>query len=331
MTGAIFSDYYRNKLHRELEVYCKQERIPFKILLVVDNAPSHPPHLADISNNIKIVFLPPNTTSLIQPCDQGIIATFKAYYIRSTLADLVKVTEQQNITVRDYWRQFTVKDALRFIKESWEEVPRSCLNGVWKKLCPAFVHDFKGFSINDNLASTNSKSLRLAQQVGFENLDSEDIDELLDSQNEELSNEDLLEIERERVKVMEEAEAAAAAAASPAQPQRALTATNLSECLDLLRQSMKILEENDPNVERSSSVIRGVMNKMACYEVILKEKQQHKKQQCITSFFKPQTPQPATESETDDPDTPVASNTDTEAESADAGGASEESEAELIK
>lgn len=243
------------------------------------------------------------------------------------MAYLVKVTEQQNITVRDYWRQFTVKDALRFIKESWEEVPRSCLNGVWKKLCPSFVHDFKGFNINDNLASTNSKSLRLAQQVGFENLESEDIDKLLNSHQEELSNEELLEIERERVKVMEEAEAAAAAAASPAQPQRALTATNLTECLNLLRQAMQILEENDPNVERSSSVIRGVMNKMACYEIILKEKQQHKKQQSITSFFQPKTP--ATESETDDPDTPDAPNTtDTEAESADARRASDESEAD---
>ena len=220
MTGAVFGDYFKNKLHRELEVYCNKENIPFKILLIVDNAPSHPAYLADISNNIKIVFLPPNTTSLIQPCDQGIISTFKAYYLRSTLANLVKVTEQQNISVRDYWRQFTVKDALTFIKDSWSEVPTSCCNGVWKKLCPQFVHDFKGYSIDDNVAKANVKSLRLAQQVGFEDLEEEDIDNLLQSHTQELSNEDLFDIEKERVKMMEEKEEAAAAAASP-QPQRA--------------------------------------------------------------------------------------------------------------
>ncbi|MPC59807.1 hypothetical protein E2C01_053835 [Portunus trituberculatus] len=57
------------------------------------------------------------------------------------------------------------------------------------------------------------------------------------------------------------------------QPQRALTAANLSKCMDLLVQPMKI----NPNIERSTAVIRGVMEKMTCYEVLLKEKQQKKK------------------------------------------------------
>ncbi|MPC58784.1 hypothetical protein E2C01_052793 [Portunus trituberculatus] len=75
--------------------------------------------------------------------------------------------------------------------------------------------------------------------------------------------------------------------ASPAgsdTPKRALTAANLSECMNLLVKLMKILEENYPNIERSTAVIRGVMEKMTCYEVLLKEKQQS-----ITSFFRPHT------------------------------------------
>ncbi|KAK3881758.1 hypothetical protein Pcinc_013840 [Petrolisthes cinctipes] len=201
MTGAVFGDYFKNKLHRELEVYCKQEGLPFKILL------------------------------------------------------------------------------------SWDEVPRSCLNGVWKKLCPQFVHDFKGFSINENLAKANGKSLRLAQQLGFSEVGEEDIDELLQSHQNELSNEDLLDIESERVEQLEEAEAAAASAVPYEQPLRTLTATNLSECLELMRQAMMIIEENDPNIERSSKVSREVMNKVACYQLMLKEKQKKKKQPSILSFF----------------------------------------------
>ncbi|XP_037914691.1 tigger transposable element-derived protein 1-like [Hermetia illucens] len=38
--------------------------------------------------NVKVAFLPPNTTSLLQPMDQGVIATLKAYYLRRTFRQL---------------------------------------------------------------------------------------------------------------------------------------------------------------------------------------------------------------------------------------------------
>ena len=48
-----------------------------KIALVLDNATCHPKITL---SNIELVFLPPNTTSHIQPMDQGIIANFKRHY-----------------------------------------------------------------------------------------------------------------------------------------------------------------------------------------------------------------------------------------------------------
>jgi hypothetical protein len=61
-----------------MEKYCLEKYIPFKILLILDNTPGHPPFTGDLHPNIKVVFLPPLTTSLIQPMDQGVTATFKA-------------------------------------------------------------------------------------------------------------------------------------------------------------------------------------------------------------------------------------------------------------
>lgn len=75
-----------------------------KVLLLVDNAPSHTRNCnadeetvetAEDSNevfqlsNIHVEYLPPNTTSHIQPMDAGIIKSFKAkykhYYCRHVL------------------------------------------------------------------------------------------------------------------------------------------------------------------------------------------------------------------------------------------------------
>lgn len=79
MTSSIWMEYLR-KWDRELRLKNR------KILLLADNAPSHPfvPRLT----NIKLDFLPKNTTSLIQPCDAGVIKCFKGFY-RSALTNRI--------------------------------------------------------------------------------------------------------------------------------------------------------------------------------------------------------------------------------------------------
>ena len=50
------------------------------ILMFLDNAPCHPPTLKGMFSNIRVEFLPKNTTSRTQPLDAGIIKTWKVYY-----------------------------------------------------------------------------------------------------------------------------------------------------------------------------------------------------------------------------------------------------------
>ncbi len=59
--------------------------------MLLDNAPGHPPALGDLNHNVKLEFLPPHMTSLLQPMDQGEIATFKAYYMRQTFSQAIEV------------------------------------------------------------------------------------------------------------------------------------------------------------------------------------------------------------------------------------------------
>jgi hypothetical protein len=74
MTSLVFQDWLItfNKLIR----INNPQR---KILLLLDNAGSHSIHGLEL-RNIVIKFLPPNTTSKLQPPDAGIIANFNSKY-----------------------------------------------------------------------------------------------------------------------------------------------------------------------------------------------------------------------------------------------------------
>ncbi|XP_042218008.1 tigger transposable element-derived protein 1-like [Homarus americanus] len=69
-------DYHSKHLKEDTD----EQNITNKFLLILNNAPSHQPTMGEWTDNITVMLLSPNTTSLIQLMDQGIIATFKAYY-----------------------------------------------------------------------------------------------------------------------------------------------------------------------------------------------------------------------------------------------------------
>ncbi|KAM4045527.1 tigger transposable element-derived protein 1-like [Anomaloglossus baeobatrachus] len=94
VTLAVFDDWFTNHFVPGVERYCTSKNIPFKVLLILDNASGHPAHLDDFNPNVKVVYLPPNTTALIQPMDQGVIATFKAFYLRRVISNALAATEK---------------------------------------------------------------------------------------------------------------------------------------------------------------------------------------------------------------------------------------------
>ena len=60
-----------------------------QIILFLDNAGCHPVVLQEMFSNIKVIFLPPNTTSRLQPLDAGIIKNFKVRYRKLLLKFVV--------------------------------------------------------------------------------------------------------------------------------------------------------------------------------------------------------------------------------------------------
>ncbi|XP_028915689.1 tigger transposable element-derived protein 1-like [Ornithorhynchus anatinus] len=268
ITGGIFSEYFCGPLHEELRGYCKRENIAFKILLVVDHAPGHPARLAELSENIRVVFLPPNTAALLQPMDQGAIAAFKAYYLLRTFAKLTEATGGEGQpSVGEFWRSFNIRNAINIIVLAWADVSPSCLNGVWRRLLPGTVPDPKGFDEPATLLKNiRSQCVVLAKKVGFEEVEEADVEELLEAHRDELSTEELLQLVEEA-----EAERAEEEDADEA-PHHELTKAVLSASLQQIEKALCRLEEHDCNAERSGRIIRGVKSVLTPYTKLLQEK-----------------------------------------------------------
>ncbi|XP_023220465.1 tigger transposable element-derived protein 1-like [Centruroides sculpturatus] len=236
VTASLFEDWFGHHFIPEGKCYCQSKQIPFKVMLIIDNAPGHPPAtLTNFDPRVKVVFLPPNTTSLLQPMDQGVTKTFKAYYTRRSFAHLHEAMRQNNeLFVKDFWKQFNVLDAERIIGQSWNEVSQKTLNEAESVPEP------------DEIGNVIEEVVDLARQINLE-VDSDDLQELLDSHNQELTIDELIEM-REQEQDIEEPDSL-----DPVQSEDRMMVGNLTDGLSSIEKGLQILENIDANEECISS------------------------------------------------------------------------------
>ena len=99
-----------------------------KIALFVGNCTAHP-HIENLQS-IELIFLPPNTTSEIQPCDQGIIKTLKTYYRKDMIKRLIGAINS-GLTVNNF--KITLLDSLQMLKKAWDSVTSTCIANCFRK------------------------------------------------------------------------------------------------------------------------------------------------------------------------------------------------------
>lgn len=120
MTSTIFQEYLKelNKIMAE------NNR---KILLLVDNAPSH--IVREDLSHIRVEFLPKDTTSVLQPLDQGIIRSFKAHYKNILINYLIAIGNNTAETMRT----INMGMVVNWISEAWEKVSETTIANCSKK------------------------------------------------------------------------------------------------------------------------------------------------------------------------------------------------------
>ncbi|KII68109.1 hypothetical protein RF11_06316 [Thelohanellus kitauei] len=125
------------------------------ILLLVDNCAAHP-H-SDNLQNIQPEFLPPYTTSLVQPMDMGIIKNFKTLY-RGKLVNYILESIDENLltsstTAREISSNVSLLQAIQFVADSWRAIKTTTIQNCFT------ICSFKPLDISEILSNKENEDI----------------------------------------------------------------------------------------------------------------------------------------------------------------------------
>ena len=153
-----------------LKKKCEDKSIEYKILLLVDNAPAHPSIeiLQSSDGKIKTMFLPPNTISVLQPMDRGILETKKT--LQKKLLRHLIIENDSSLPVPEVLKKLTIKDTVYWSAHSWEGInPTYSEQSLEKKkLCS---------DISAEASGTKSSSTEYSLQSSTAAFDTENFDD----------------------------------------------------------------------------------------------------------------------------------------------------------
>jgi hypothetical protein len=163
MTGWIWSNILQ-KFDQELGNR--------KILLFADNASCH--KINETLKNIKIIFMPPNTTSLIQPLDQGIIRTVKVHYRTQVMRRMLQAVDN-GTSIIDYAKSIDILKALHMLKRAWFLVSPTTIKNCFRKA---------GFLVSDGTSNVDEMQTVLDVSEFGEAIQEEDFEAFVDCDKE---------------------------------------------------------------------------------------------------------------------------------------------------
>ena len=82
--------------------------------------------------NIKVAFLPKNTTSRLQPLDAGIIKIFKVYYRKLLVRHTLATINDSDDNATKICKSVNVLLPIRWIKQAWEQVSATTINNCFE-------------------------------------------------------------------------------------------------------------------------------------------------------------------------------------------------------
>lgn len=127
---------------------------------------------------------------MVQAKDLGVSSAFKTCNLRRTFALLLPLRK----TLLQFWKDYNIYYCIENLALALGNITKDCMNGIWKKTLSVFVHGFKGFAKDEEVANINKAVIEMTNNVHL-CVEEGDIEKLPGIVPEELSDEELLELE----------------------------------------------------------------------------------------------------------------------------------------
>jgi len=98
----------------------------------------------------------------------------------------------------EFWKDYNIYDCIKNLAWAWGDVTKECTNGNWKNTLKSFGHDCKGFAKDEEVAKISKAVVEMASNFNL-GVDEDNIEELLEAVPEDLTKEELLELEQKRI------------------------------------------------------------------------------------------------------------------------------------
>ena len=125
MNNFIFDRWFNSEFVPLVRKHLRSIGIDGKAILVLDNAPAHLKFLKEanvhhVGPEYKIfcVFLPANTTSILQPMDQAVLDTLKRYCRKKLMCTALNELNEEK-TMIEVKKNITIRDAIHWAAEAW--------------------------------------------------------------------------------------------------------------------------------------------------------------------------------------------------------------------
>ncbi|GFS82468.1 tigger transposable element-derived protein 1 [Trichonephila clavipes] len=115
----------------------------------------------------------------------------KSLDLKTTYKFILDKLENESLTVKDVWKQFSIFDCLILVATASAQIRPRTLNACWKKICPACVTD----NTTTQTSTLSDEIINLAHEIGgdgFNTFSLDDIDELL--VDDALSDNDIIDL-----------------------------------------------------------------------------------------------------------------------------------------